>query len=137
MEALEELTLYMSYRLHWLPYEITKCRNLKKSSISTRALYGNYKYRLPFPQLRINPVPLYKDRAKCSVCELGPEQDNLNQVWISIRIATDVVPLIAHTCSPECLKQLPIGAEGYLMQPHIGGLGLTQPEPRPTGKIPV
>ena len=49
MTSLEELDLYTSYRLHWLPYEVTRCRRLKRSRVSTRALYGNYKYRPPFP----------------------------------------------------------------------------------------
>ena len=52
MTGLEYLDLYTSYRLHWLPYELTRCRKLRDSRISTRALYGNYKYRPPFPRLR-------------------------------------------------------------------------------------
>jgi len=133
MEALEEFTPYTSYRLHWFPYEITKCRNLKKSTISTRALYGNYKYRLPFPHLSASPVSLYKERARCSVCDSSTEKDDLSQVWLSMNVATDVVPLLAHTCSPECLQQLPDGADGYIKQPHQGGLGLEQPEKQTFG----
>ena len=51
MESLEELDIYTSYRLHWLPYEVTRCQKLKRSRASTRALYGNYKYRPLFPRL--------------------------------------------------------------------------------------
>jgi hypothetical protein len=51
MEALEYFDPYTSYDLHWFPYEITKCKNLKDSRVSTRALYGNWKNRMGFPQL--------------------------------------------------------------------------------------
>src|SRR4051794_934109 len=51
MTSLEEFDPYTSYRLHWLPYEITRCQNLKRSRVSPRALFGNYKYRPPFPRL--------------------------------------------------------------------------------------
>jgi hypothetical protein len=47
MTNLEEFDPYTSYRLHWLPYEITRCQKLKRSRVSTRALYGNRKYRPP------------------------------------------------------------------------------------------
>jgi hypothetical protein len=40
MTDLEELDVYTSYRLHWLPYEVTRCLRLKKSRASTRALYA-------------------------------------------------------------------------------------------------
>jgi len=50
-----------------------------------------------------------------------------------MNVATDVVPLLAHTCSPECLQQLPDGADGYIKQPHQGGLGLEQPEKQTFG----
>lgn len=32
MTSLEEFSPYTSYRLHWFPYEITRCQNLKRSS---------------------------------------------------------------------------------------------------------
>ncbi|MDQ1031275.1 hypothetical protein QF035_008857 [Streptomyces umbrinus] len=51
MTNLEE-SPYTSYRLHWFPYEITRCRKLTRSTVSTRALFGNYKLRSPFPQLQ-------------------------------------------------------------------------------------
>jgi len=51
MESFEQFTPYTSSLLHWFPYEITRCRNLKSSTVSTRALYGNYKFRPPFPHL--------------------------------------------------------------------------------------
>jgi hypothetical protein len=78
MASLEEFTPYTSYRLHWFPYEITRCRNLKDSTVSTRALYGNYKYRPPFPAcptLRlpctsaVQPMrhPFLKGLCRCSI----------------------------------------------------------------------
>ena len=52
MTSLEEFNAYMSYRLHWYPFEITRCKSLRSSSVSTRALYGNFKIRPPFPKLQ-------------------------------------------------------------------------------------
>jgi len=50
MTSLQEFDPYTSYSLHWFPYEITHCMQLKQSRVSTRALYGNHKFRPPFPQ---------------------------------------------------------------------------------------
>lgn len=125
MESLEEFDPYTSYNLHWLPYEITRCKNLRKSRISTRALYGNYKYRLPFPQL-----PQLVDSAipeSCSICNEPLNEKISEQAWISLQIGTDVVPLLAHLCSKNCLSSFPEGAKNYLSDPHKGGLDLIQP----------
>ena len=40
MSSLEEIDPYTSYRLHWFPYEITQCRRLEESRVSTRALWS-------------------------------------------------------------------------------------------------
>lgn len=68
MEALEYFDTYTSYDLHWFPYEITKCKNLKESRVSTRALYGNWKNRMGFPSLNQNPVRFLGDTVNCCVC---------------------------------------------------------------------
>ena len=127
MAALERFTPYTSYRLHWFPYEITRCVKLKDSTVSTRALYGNYKYRAPFPKLpQIHPglVP-----EVCSVCK-GPFRDPIPlQYWISLRVGSDVVPLLVHACSERCIAQLPQPPTNYVGFPHQGGLSLAQPKP--------
>jgi len=128
MTALEELDVYTSYRLHWLPYEVTRCKNLRESRISTRALYGNYKYRPPFPRLPSGLELLSPN--ECSVCRGPFGQWGPRQVWISLRIATDVVPLLVHACSRECIDKLPAPARGYINKAHRGSLGVAQP---PTG----
>jgi hypothetical protein len=51
MRNLEELDVYTSYRLHWLPYEVTHCRKLTRTRASTRALYGNFKIPAPVSTL--------------------------------------------------------------------------------------
>src|SRR4029450_7239360 len=51
MESLKEFVPYPSYRLHWFPYEITRCTKLRNSTVSTRALYGNFKFPPAFPRL--------------------------------------------------------------------------------------
>lgn len=120
MTNLEEFDAYTSYRLHWLPYEITRCRNLARSRLSTRALYGNYKYRPPFPRLPSMLTELAP--ASCSVCR-GPFTENgPYQRWVSLRVATDVLPLLVHACSIECLRSIPKAPEGSLPDPHEGGL---------------
>lgn len=130
MANLEELDVYTSYCLHWLPYEITHCKNLTRSRVSTRALYGNFKYRAPFPRLPSISADLTPE--SCSICG-GPftEYDPL-QFWVSLRIATDVLPLLVHACSSECAGTLPQGARGYVQEAHRGGLELKQP-PKSSG----
>ena len=51
-QNLEWFDTYTSHRLHRYPYEITRCQRLRSSSVSTRALYENFKTRLPFPHLQ-------------------------------------------------------------------------------------
>ncbi|MER7541097.1 leucine-rich repeat domain-containing protein [Streptomyces sp. NPDC097704] len=135
MTSLEEFTPYTSYRLHWFPYEITRCRKLTRSTVSTRALFGNEKLRPPFPRLQpaqgsvadldlANPDPrLWGVTAihRCSVCDHPIARGGLHQVWISLRVATDVLPLLVSACSPTCVAQLPDGAKGYFPAPHRGG----------------
>jgi len=125
MTNLEEFDPYTSRCLHWFPYEITRCQRLARSRVSTRCLYGNYKYRPPFPrlpQISAGVIP-----AACSVCAGPLPQSEIHQAWISLRVATDVLPLLVHACSEECIASLPKPACGYLHRPHSGGLDLEQP----------
>ena len=93
MSALETFIPYTSYRLHWFPYEILHCSSLQDSTVSTRALYGNYKFRPTFPQLPTH-LPGNASPNRCSVCQSSSEDDELQQWWISLRVATDVLPLL-------------------------------------------
>jgi hypothetical protein len=101
MASLEEFDPYTSYRLHWFPYELLRCKNLRRSRVSTRAL---------------------------SVCGQPIAAGALQQVWISLRVATDVFPLLVCACSQACIGRLPPPAEGYVGRPHAGGLDLAQSE---------
>lgn len=127
MTALEFFDPYTSYDLHWFPYEITQCKNLVSSRISTRALYGNYKFRTPFPRLDHNPVRYDGDMLKCSICKKTISYAETNQLWISLRIGTDTVPLLVNACSTHCEEQLPTPPENYVQYPHKGGKSLQQP----------
>lgn len=141
MTNLEEFTPYTSYKLHWYPYEITRCKKLKGSTVSTRALYGNFKLRPPFPKLQagrnstqgleldnLPPEMWGTDSIKtCSVCNLPLENKGLHQVWISLWVATDVLPLLVNACSEECIQKLPPPAENYVRETHKGGLRVIQP----------
>lgn len=129
MRSLVRLDIYTSYRLHFLPYEITRCTQLRQSRASTRALFGNYKYRSPFPDLT------HKDNTKalsllapsaCSVCD-SPLGDTVLPRWLTIRAGTDWFPLLVNACSPACIEALPPAAEGYVAYPHTGGGKLEQP----------
>lgn len=125
MTSLENFTPYTSYRLHWFPYEIRRCKNLEISTISTRALYGNFKFRPPFPRLpQISSAYL---PARCSVCNASLENVMPKQLWISLPIGTDVVPLLVHACSDQCVASLPTPPKNYVQHPHTGGLELVQP----------
>jgi hypothetical protein len=124
MTALEEFTPYTSYRLHWLPYEITRCQNLRQTTISTRALYGNYKFRPPFPRL----PQLLKSLAPatCSVCNGEFRESGPLQYWV-----TRGYPLLVHACSLKCIESIPEPDLEYIEHiagAHQGGLGLRQPE---------
>jgi uncharacterized protein (TIGR02996 family) len=145
MTSLETFHPYTSYRLHWFPYELTRCRNLRKSTVSTRALYGNYKFRAPFPSLDLgaDTVPGRKEPARlhltqragsatrpCSVCGCPFEDRRRHRVWVSLPVATDVLPLLVNACSDECVRRLPTPPEGYVRVPHRGGERVQQPPPR-------
>lgn len=141
MVSLEEFTPYTSYRLHWFPYELTHCPNLVRSTVSTRAVYGNFKLRPPFPPLA--PEPFGADRTLidgldpgirggtvirgCSVCGQPFGADGVRQVWISLKVATDVLPLLVNACSASCIDALPHPPEDYIRAPHFGGPHLDQP----------
>ncbi len=123
MKSLEEFEPYTSYRLHWFPYEITRCKNLKKSTISTRALYGNIKNSAPFPKLPVNASEIIPEH--CSVCKQPLSNKKNVQKWISLRVATDYVPLLVNACSNNCIKALPTPPDYYLVPyPHDGGKGI-------------
>jgi len=127
MESLEYFDPYTSYDLHWLPFEIYKCKKLKDSRISTRALYGNYKNRMGFPKLDHNPVKYHGDNLKCSVCSKELTYETTNQMWITATIGTDTVPMLANLCSIECEQKLPNPPKNYVQLPHKGGADLIQP----------
>ncbi|OXB18719.1 hypothetical protein [Flavobacterium reichenbachii] len=127
MESLEYFDPYTSYNLHWFPYEITKCKNLKDSRVSTRTLYGNSKNRMDFPRLNHNPVRYLGDTVNCSICSKTMAYEQTNQLWISLRVGTDILPLLTNLCSKECENKLPIPPENYIQFAHKGGADLKQP----------
>lgn len=133
MESLEYFDPYTSYDLHWFPYEITRCKNLMDSRVSTRALYGNYKYRRPFPDLRNNPVRYNDNSCSCSICDKVMSHQETNQLWISLEVGTDVLPLLVNVCSKECEEKIQTPLKGYIQSPHKGGADLVQPDARFVG----
>ncbi|MEV1201403.1 hypothetical protein [Microbispora rosea] len=63
----------------------------------------------------------------CSVCDRPIAEAGLHQVWISLRVGTDVLPLLVNACSQACVDALPAPPEGYVPTPHTGGVGIVQP----------
>ena len=127
MEALEYFDPYTSYNLHWFPYEITKCKNLKDSRVSTRILYGNYKNRMGFPNLANNPIRYFGNTLNCSICNKAITYEQANQLWISLKVGTDILPLLINLCSKECESKLPTPPKDYIQFAHKGGSNLAQP----------
>lgn len=123
MNSLEEFVPYTSYHLCWFPYEITYCTNLKSSTVSTRALYHNPKNRKPFPNLINFPVRYDGDSVTCSVCQQETNYEFINQYWITLRVGTDILPLLVNLCSYQCGMELPdpIDNDRYPRYPHRGG----------------
>lgn len=128
MESLENFTPYTSYDLNWFPYEITKCKKLVNSTVSVRALYGNVKYRPEFPDLNECLIRYSGDSLKCSHCEKSISYEETNQMWLSLYVGTDVLPLLANLCSEDCINSLPQPPEDYVQFPHKGGSSIVQPK---------
>ena len=128
LESLVNLDTYTSYRLHWYPFELTNCKKLETSRVSTRALYGNRKNRAPFPPLKQSPVLNYADRVRCSICDKELSETELNQYWISLRVATDELPLLVNVCSNQCRCKIPFSGTHYYSKAHKGGKSYRYPK---------
>lgn len=126
MSSLQDLDIYTSYSLHWLPYELTRCSALRESRMSTRALYGNRNTRLPFPRLS-TPIPSLLP-ATCSVCDRGFDDRSPRLLWTTQRLGTDHMPLLIHSCSESCTASVPAAPRGYFERPHRGGGGVGMPD---------
>jgi hypothetical protein len=114
MSRLELFTPYTSYRLHWFPYEITRCPSLRDSTVSTRALYGNHKLRPPFP--RLQPQMGSTTGLDCTTLDPG--------TWGATAILTCSV------CGEStCLDDLPTPHAGYVSTLHTGGGNVPQADP--------
>lgn len=132
MSSLRSLDVYTSRRLHFFPYELTHCSKLRDSRVSTRAIYGNYKHRPPFPALeqdRNREALALATPAACSICSGPLDRATVLRRWITLQVGSDWLPLLTHACSQACLERLPKPADGYIPVPHSGGPGIDQPPP--------
>jgi hypothetical protein len=111
--------------LHLVPVAVVPLRTNplpepRQEHRSTRALYGNRDHRPPFPELFSTADPGEQPRPHWArsggMGSLNSRSlqhlrstvtDYLHQVWISLRIATDVLPLLVNACSDSCLQALP------------------------------
>jgi uncharacterized protein (TIGR02996 family) len=126
MTSLTTFTPYTSYWLHWAPYELARCPQLRSSTVSTRALYGNYKYRSPFPSLAPGTYPPVM--RPCSVCDQPFRDEGAHRLWISLRCGSDVWPLLVNACSVACTQQIPAAPDNFIPGLHHGG-DIAQPDP--------
>jgi hypothetical protein len=120
MTALARFEPYTSDRLHWFPYEITRCIELVESTVSTRALFGNCKTDATFPDLPA-AIPTACIPPVCSVCRGEFGGNGPIQCWYSQLVATDTIPLLVHACSAACIASLPQSAEPDVAFAHLGG----------------
>lgn len=130
MASLEYLDIYTSYRLHFFPYEITRCGSLSRSRVSTRALYGNYKNRPLFPHLKLpeNREALSQlTPGSCSVCARPLGDKAPVRRWITLVVGTDSLPLLVTACSMDCIGALPTPPPDYVQEAHVGGHHVRQP----------
>ncbi len=51
---------------------------------------------------------------------------NTYRRWVSLRIATDVLPLLVNACSETCLSLIPPAPPRHRQHPHCGG---AEPQP--------
>ena len=80
-----------------------------------------------FPRLIHNPVRYAGDSLKCSVCSKVIGYEQTNQLWISLEVGSDILPLLVNLCSKDCESKLPTPPENYVQFPHKGGSDLVQP----------
>jgi uncharacterized protein (TIGR02996 family) len=119
MTSLHYFTPRGSKWLHWLPYEIAHCPQLVMSDLSQRYLYGSLEHPFPFPALAPGTYPAV-NRA-CSVCAQTFRDVGAHRVWISLQVASDVMPLLVNACSRACLDRLPAPPDKYIAGVHRGG----------------
>ncbi|WP_299674509.1 hypothetical protein [uncultured Tenacibaculum sp.] len=81
-----------------------------------------------FPRLNHNPIRYHGDTLKCSICSKQMSYEETNQMWITTRVGTDIIPMLANLCSKECEEQLPKPTKYYVQFPHKGGADLVQPD---------
>ena len=79
-----------------------------------------------FPNLKKYPITHYQEKAKCGICGKSHRDRHLDQYWISLKVANDILPLLVHICSDDCKKLLPKPPVGYAPGAHLGGPELLQ-----------
>ena len=53
--------------------------------------------------------------------------EQTDQLWISLWVGADVLPLLANLCSKDCEYKLPKPPQRCVQFPHKGGTDLKQP----------
>ncbi|ANZ35852.1 hypothetical protein BBK82_06885 [Lentzea guizhouensis] len=97
-----------SPRLHWFPYELTRCTRLTDLRADTAALYGPLPV-LPPPTAGLadlDPGTHGTEYVRsCSVCDAPVVE--LHQRWTVQPVAGNPVPLLVNACSAGCAASVP------------------------------
>ena len=123
LQNLIELDCYTSYKLHYLPYEITRCPKLKSSRFSTRALYNNYKYKNPVPPLQ----PWWDapdDTTDAATIDsihqtLASVQSNNTQVFPPEFIREQIDPCLQDDICSVCNNKYQMGSEFHVWSHQV------------------
>ncbi len=124
---LREMTPEQWVEIVTLPTSIAKLKHVKKFT-----LYGSSLVRIP-PEIgemtnleEFSPYTSYRPKT-CSKCN-GEFADLPIQRWTSLRMGSDIVPLLVHACSEKCIDSIRDAPDNYVTRPHSGGLTLKQPD---------
>ncbi|MBX2800213.1 MAG: TIGR02996 domain-containing protein [Myxococcales bacterium] len=126
---LQTLDLLQSVRLSWFPHELTRCQLLQDFRVNNRVLFGNPMTCLAFPRLDPpDPERMVVARTlwgpalrRCATCDTEYDDRGLHRYWITARVATETVPLLANLCSAACVELLREETPGATTDPHRGG----------------
>lgn len=102
LKNLKTFIPYTSYSLHYFPYEVTYLP-LTETTVSTRAIYGNYKNHAPFPQLPPFPkAPMSLKEMTARKLKLLEQQDRKQyEIQIKPKLNQDMLDYLntAKFCS--------------------------------------
>ncbi|GAA3033707.1 hypothetical protein GCM10020229_51430 [Kitasatospora albolonga] len=136
MNRAEEFTPYTSGRLHWFPYEITRCTRLgaqhgehactvRQTTSSVRRSPGCGRSGLRRSGLTDLDPKRWGRRPStaAAVCDRPIAGGGLHQVWLTLQVATDALPLLVTPARRLCASRHAAGRRGIRTRPRGGARG--------------